>query len=612
MGGKKPRKSSGGPSGRTPLFLSATLTAWVMFAGSALGAGFTVDSLGDSGDSNPGNAVCAGGGSCTLRAAIEEANALAGPDSIDFSVTGVIDAGSELAISTQMTITGPGPDDLTVRRPASAAGDYRIFLAQNNSGQVFGATIAGMEIAGGASQLGGAGVAVGGPTQLVLRDVTVRDNAVRGFLAQGGGILVGSVGSVYLVDSTVRDNIAAGLQADGLQNGGSGMGGGIYASGTLIARGSTISGNSTTAANGKSPGGHGGNSTGGGIWTVKEANLESTTISGNSATSPGSAGEGGFPGVATGGGIHAQSGRTDLNGVTLAGNNSTSGGNLYAGTGAAEVYLQSSIVANGGGLSNCAISPGAAAINSQGHNLGTDASCNLTAGTDIGGDPSLGPLQLNGGSTETHAIQRSSPAVDAGFRSAGLQSLLGITLTSDFTDQRGEPRPFDFADEPNASGGDGTDIGAFEVQADEGTFACSDGIDNDGDLLIDFPDDPGCGTTTDDDETDASLEVFCKGQLATIIGTPAKNTLNGTPGDDVIASGAGSDKVRAGAGDDVVCGGSASDKLIGGDGKDDLAGQGGNDDLRGGPSRDSLNGGPGKDSCDAGGQAGDRTRDCER
>ena len=30
-------------------------------------------------------------------------------------------------------------------------------------------------------------------------------------------------------------------------------------------------------------------------------------------------------------------------------------------------------------------------------------------------------------------------------------------------DQRGAPRPFDFASIPNAAGGDGSDIGAFEL-----------------------------------------------------------------------------------------------------------------------------------------------------
>ena len=35
------------------------------------------------------------------------------------------------------------------------------------------------------------------------------------------------------------------------------------------------------------------------------------------------------------------------------------------------------------------------------------------------------------------------------------------------------------------------------------THACADGIDNDGDNLVDHPDDPGCESTTDDDETNA-------------------------------------------------------------------------------------------------------------
>lgn len=34
---------------------------------------------------------------------------------------------------------------------------------------------------------------------------------------------------------------------------------------------------------------------------------------------------------------------------------------------------------------------------------------------------------------------------------------------------------------------------------------CTDGLDNDGDLLIDFPSDPGCESTLDDDETDPVL-----------------------------------------------------------------------------------------------------------
>ncbi len=48
---------------------------------------FTVDSTGDVGDSNTADGVCDDGtGSCTLRAAIEQANGLAGTDTINFSI----------------------------------------------------------------------------------------------------------------------------------------------------------------------------------------------------------------------------------------------------------------------------------------------------------------------------------------------------------------------------------------------------------------------------------------------------------------------------------------------------------------------------------------------
>ncbi len=50
------------------------------------GGTFTVNSPGDASDSNPGDCLCStSGGVCTLRAAIEEANACAGPQTIQFA-----------------------------------------------------------------------------------------------------------------------------------------------------------------------------------------------------------------------------------------------------------------------------------------------------------------------------------------------------------------------------------------------------------------------------------------------------------------------------------------------------------------------------------------------
>src|SRR6056297_754202 len=88
----------------------------VLASTTAHAATFTVNSLFDdtfSSDSNPGDGICLdsfpSSTTCTLRAAIEEANALSGPDSIEFSVAGEIAPDSGLL--------GPLPlitDDLVI------------------------------------------------------------------------------------------------------------------------------------------------------------------------------------------------------------------------------------------------------------------------------------------------------------------------------------------------------------------------------------------------------------------------------------------------------------------------------------------------------------------
>jgi hypothetical protein len=67
-------------------------------------------------------------------------------------------------------------------------------------------------------------------------------------------------------------------------------------------------------------------------------------------------------------------------------------------------------------------------------------------------DLKLGPLQNNGGPTETHALLPGSLAIDQ-IAEADCVDADGAPLT---TDQRGEPRP--------ETGGTMCDVGAFEVQ----------------------------------------------------------------------------------------------------------------------------------------------------
>ncbi|MEM9134251.1 MAG: hypothetical protein AAGA59_12220 [Actinomycetota bacterium] len=77
--------------GRSMLAL-ALLTALLTLvsASPAAAAGtHTVNNVGDDGDQTPGDGVCrTAGGVCTLRAAVDEANSSAGPDTINFNIAG--------------------------------------------------------------------------------------------------------------------------------------------------------------------------------------------------------------------------------------------------------------------------------------------------------------------------------------------------------------------------------------------------------------------------------------------------------------------------------------------------------------------------------------------
>lgn len=94
----------------TRTLLSAFAVAALFSARSAAAATFTVNSTGDQPDANPGDSACAtAGGACTLRAAIQEANALAGPDVIGFAIgAGVqtINVGNMPAVTSPVTIDG--------------------------------------------------------------------------------------------------------------------------------------------------------------------------------------------------------------------------------------------------------------------------------------------------------------------------------------------------------------------------------------------------------------------------------------------------------------------------------------------------------------------------
>jgi CSLREA domain-containing protein len=433
----------------------------------ALLSTFVVNSTLDTPDANPGDGVAEDlAGNVTLRAAIQEANAFAGGDTIDlpagtYSLT-MFGGGDNAAVSGDLDLT----DDVTL----TGAGSDVVTINGMSQDRVFDvlagveAKITGVRIVGGAANLsqedgggirnlgmltlenavfvgdtasggGGAIASYGADSTLTISGTTFDSNSSNGPLGggvlfnssvatitdsmlknnsssfSGGAIVNSSGGSLTLLRTTVKDN------GVGLGN----RGGGIFNSATLAVNYSTISGNSA--------------SQGGGIANITLSGAPSlttllATISGNSASD-------------RGGGIFNDAGATVLiTDSTLSKNTSAAeGGGIYrVGT----VTMGGSILA-----ANTAGTTGAdifGTLTSLGHNLiGSTAGGSGFRSDDFQDlDPHLGPLQDNGGPTFTHALLLGSPAING-----------NTAQTSTTDDQRGLPRP---ADANNA------DIGAYEAQ----------------------------------------------------------------------------------------------------------------------------------------------------
>jgi hypothetical protein len=236
-------------------------------------------------------------------------------------------------------------------------------------------------------------------------------------------------------------------------------GGGIFAERVIFGErvasaeisGSVITDNTASATS--TSGAASANGGGADLAGIALATLENVTVSGNDATASGieSAEE-------RGGGVFSYNTAVDLTSATVAFNKAATGANLAVRMASGTVRVRNSIVSDPADGTNCGEAEDGTII-SDGFNLSSDDSCGFTAGGDRQSiEPDLGPLANNGGPTLTHALPLSSPAVDQG--SAALSGS-HPALT---TDQRGQARPVEQAT-VNAAGGDGSDIGAFELEA---------------------------------------------------------------------------------------------------------------------------------------------------
>ncbi len=254
--------------------------------------------------------------------------------------------------------------------------------ADGQGGGIFNGGI--LELEGGAFQnnrsQGGGAISNWGNIEAVRTSIS--DNRAR---VAGGGILNTAVGNLNMDSVTVNNNSA-------------GSGGGIRNFGQFTLSNSTVSLNSASA--------------GGGIDNWKNMHIANSTLTSNESQK--------------GGGINVRWGHitppeTELTGTILAGNSANEGADCHG------------------------------PISSTGNNLlGIVTDCDYRAGpSDLMGtsasplNPLLGPLQNNGGPTETHSLMVNSPAINAGERKSEL-----------LLDQRGAQR---------AQTGV-TDIGSFERQ----------------------------------------------------------------------------------------------------------------------------------------------------
>jgi hypothetical protein len=418
----------------TGSILSAAGIAAVLILGSA---GYRTGVKADGCIANPVVTTNADNGPGSLRQAI--ADACTG-STITFANTVIspITLASELSIDENLTIQGPGAGSLTI----SGNNSVRVF----NIGSVTPAinvTLSGLTLSNGNAPIVG-GLAFGGcifnnsASTLTITSVTVSNSTAQGVFGMGGaGILNNNTGTLDITNSTISGNSAS-----------DGFGGAILnnVTGTVNITNSTISGNSA------------GDGTGGAYDGAGTLNVTGSTISGNTAR--------------LGGGVCLLiSGASNVANSTISGNTALLvGGGAFVSTQATLTLTNSTVSNNSAGEENgglfvdifgridientiIALNTGVSSrgpdvdglFTSLGHNLigkgdGSSGFINGVNGDRVGTDaspldPKLGPLQNNGGPTQTLALLVGSPAIDAGD-----DSVLGAPLTLT-TDQRGPGFP---------------------------------------------------------------------------------------------------------------------------------------------------------------------------
>jgi CSLREA domain-containing protein/uncharacterized repeat protein (TIGR01451 family) len=507
-----------GARGALGLVLAAVLATGLVGAQPALAdATFNVTTTRDLPAANPVNGCATAGGPCSLRSAIQAADALpAGSGNVTINVPAgnyaltIPPVGSDDASTGDLNITyGGGTVTVAGAGASSTALDAGAVDRAFNISSAALVTISGLTIKNGnpdsselnngttcpatqptATATGGAILTVGG---LTLTGDVVTDSISAG---DGGGVEDSGTAPVTISHSQITDNVAC--ASSSFQSGSIGFGGGVEESGggpltidhstvsdnqaasdgggviensqnasqpgSVTITDSTLDGNSTTGGDGGAVSSEGTNGSVSG--TVA---LSRDTISANSASGFGGGVSSRDPLTVTDSTLTGNTAGRDGGGLASVGYSATvsfstidansaggSGGDLGNGGEGGQVNVDDSIVTAGtaaGAPSLCTTY----GVSSNGHNLFSDdgSSCGTAAGNGdvLSADPQLGPLQDNGGPTQTQALKPTSPAIDAA--SSPLCSSETVDAAGQPVDQRGVSRPQ----------GSGCDIGAYEYGA---------------------------------------------------------------------------------------------------------------------------------------------------
>jgi hypothetical protein len=298
----------------------------------------------------------------------------------------------------------------------------------NTTLTVTGSTITGNTLQGVSLGARGGGIYSDGPLAVINSTISLNNangagqvGGMPGTNGEGGGLYSASDGSCAILSCTFFENAAeGGNTTDTIA--GAGAGGGVFVANSAEITNCTFSQNA--ALGGNSALSTGGDGLGGGLaWTSTNASptVVDCTIVGNSAD----AGGGHTAGASSMGGGILTGGSGTLENSIIATNGAFSGGPDIFGN---LTTALADLVGNGSG-SNVMV--GGEMLNQVG-----------SPGSPI--DPLLGPLQNNGGPTQTMMPMPNSTAIDR-----GNNAFLETTV-----DQRGDARVVDGV----------VDIGAIEVQ----------------------------------------------------------------------------------------------------------------------------------------------------